>query len=102
MKRMTFAIILIEIFFVWFPLTASSDERVCQWSDVGSDWCRKGDILLVTAPPSKIQLSESVESILVAASVAKSCDLAKTVVRVSKVAVVCYYLGGSRDNRRQG
>jgi hypothetical protein len=72
------------------------EERLCRWSDMNTDWCRKGDIVLVTAPVSTPNISQNAESVLVGAAVALYCDMTKPLVRISDVAVVCYYLGRQR------
>ena len=78
-----------------------SDERVCRVVDVQAERCKKDDILLVTPLPAKgqVQVSESAERIFVAIAVAQWCNVTRPIVPVSPVAVVCTYLGHTREKR---
>jgi hypothetical protein len=78
-----------------------SDEHLCRVADVQAERCKKHDILLVTPLPAKgqVQVSESAERIFVAVAVAQWCDATKPIVPVSPVAVVCAYLGRTREKR---
>jgi hypothetical protein len=76
------------------------EERFCQWADMDTGWCRQGDVVLVTNPPSRTPLSESSESILIAVAVAQYCDFTKPIVVVGKSAVVCIYTGRKRETQK--
>ena len=76
-----------------------SDEHLCRVVDVQAERCRKNDVLLVTPLPAKGQVSESAERIFVAVAVAQWCDVTKPIVPVSPVAVICAYLGRTRERR---
>jgi hypothetical protein len=78
-----------------------SSEHLCRVVDVQAERCKKNDILLVTPLPARgqVQASESADRIFVAVSVAQWCDVTRPIVPVSPVAVVCTYLGRTREKR---
>jgi hypothetical protein len=78
-----------------------SNEHLCRVVDVQAERCKKNDVLLVTPLPARgqVQVSESAERIFVAVSVAQWCDMTRPIVPVSPVAVLCTYLGRTREKR---